>query len=79
MTLPFIPLNVFEEVAALDPLSEYPNPGNVGGTERKRVTEISSDIFERCPGREWIRNVTKYANMWKCESTCFPIYPNAYP
>ena len=59
---------MFEEVVVLDPLSLYPNPGDVGGTEWKRATEIASDIFERCPGREWIRNVTKYANTWKCKS-----------
>jgi len=65
LTVPFIPVAVFEEIAALDPLSEYPNAGGLGGTEWKRITEITSDIFERCPGREWIRNVTKYTNTWK--------------
>jgi hypothetical protein len=72
--LPFIPLTVFKEITALDPFSTYPNPGGVGGTEWKRSTEIASDIFERCPGREWIRNVTKYANTWKCKSliSCCP-------
>lgn len=64
--LPFIPLPVLEEIAALDPLSLYPNTAGVGGTEWKRTTEIASDILERCPGREWIRNVTKYSNAWKC-------------
>ncbi|KAF8858473.1 alpha/beta-hydrolase [Acephala macrosclerotiorum] len=59
-TLPFIDLAVFEKIVALDPLSVYPNTEDVGGTEWKRVTEIASDIFERCPGREWVRNVTKW-------------------
>jgi hypothetical protein len=66
VVLPFIPLPVFEETVALDPLSLYPNTAGVGGTEWKRATEIASDIFERCPGHEWIRNVTKYTNTWKC-------------
>lgn len=79
VVIPFIPLAVFEEVVALDPLSLYPNPGDVGGTEWKRTTEIASDIFERCPGREWIRNVTQYANTWKCKSP-YPIFasPNTH-
>lgn len=64
VVLPFIPLSVFEEIALLDPLSEFPDQG-VGGTEWKRTTEIASDIFERCPGREWIRNVTQYSHTWK--------------
>jgi len=65
VVLPFIPLTTFEEMSSFDPLSTYPNPGDVGGTEWYRTTQIASDIFERCPGREWIRNVTKYANTWK--------------
>jgi hypothetical protein len=59
-------------MTSLDPLSTYPNPGDVGGTEWYRTTQIASDLFERCPGREWIRNVTKYANTWKCESGLLP-------
>ena len=67
---------MFTTGVTLDPLSEYPNPGGVGGTEWYRTTEIASDIFERCPGREWIQNVTKYAHTWKCEAFSLSIYPS---
>lgn len=66
--LPFIPLSVFEEIAVLDPLDAFPDPDTTGGTEWKRLTEIASDLFERCPGREWIRNVTQFSHTWKCKS-----------
>ena len=66
--LSFVPVSTIEEVLALDPLSAYPDLyGNVGGTEWRRTTEIASDIYERCPGRAWIRNVTEHASTWKCE------------
>jgi len=52
----------------LDPLSAFPDPDLTGGTEWKRLTEIASDLFERCPGREWIRNVTQFSHTWKCKS-----------
>jgi hypothetical protein len=68
VVLPFVPLSVIEELLVLDPLSEYPNPYNVGGTEWKRATEIASDLFERCPGRAFIRNMTEYAPTWRCKS-----------
>jgi hypothetical protein len=68
VVLPFIPLSVFEEIAVLDPLSAFPDPDTTGGVEWKRTTEIASDLFERCPGREWIRNVTQYSHTWKCKS-----------
>lgn len=63
--LPNVPVAVIEEILALDPLYEYPDTDSGGGTEWKRTTEIASDLFERCPGREWIRNVTKFAPTWK--------------
>lgn len=65
--LPYVPLPVIEELLVLDPLSEYPNIYGVGGTEWKRATEIASDLFERCPGRAFIRNMTQYAPTWRCE------------
>jgi hypothetical protein len=55
-------------MAALDPLSLYPDfDDDVGGTEWFRTTVIASDLFERCPGRAWVRNVTEYAPTWKCK------------
>lgn len=65
--LPQVPIPVVAEVMALDPLFEYPSTGAeiAGGIEWKRTTEIASDLFERCPGREWIGNVTKFAPTWK--------------
>lgn len=74
--LPYVPLTTLEEMVALDPLSLYPDfDDDVGGTEWFRTTVIASDLFKRCPGRAWIRNVTEYAPTWKCEpiqtlSTC---------
>jgi hypothetical protein len=65
--LPFVPISVIEELLVLEPLSEYPNIYSVGGTEWKRATEIASDLFERCPGRAFIRNMTEYAPTWRCE------------
>jgi hypothetical protein len=70
--LPFVPLPVIEELLVLDPLSEYPNIYNVGGTEWKRATEIASDIFKRCPGRAFIRNMTEYAPTWRCVFSMTP-------
>jgi hypothetical protein len=56
-------------MAALDPLSLYPDfDDDVGGTEWFRTTVIASDLFERCPGRAWVRNVTEYAPTWKCKA-----------
>jgi hypothetical protein len=70
--LPFVPLPVIEELLVLDPLSEYPNIYGVGGTEWKRATEIASDIFKRCPGRAFIRNMTEYAPTWRCGFSITP-------
>lgn len=66
VVMPFVPISVIEEILTLDPLSTYPDTGN-GGVHWKRTTEIASDIFERCPGREWILNVTKVGPTWKCQ------------
>jgi carboxylesterase type B len=65
LVLPFVPLPVIEELLALDPLSLYPNRYSVGGTEWKRATEIASDIFERCPGREFVRNMSLFEHAWR--------------
>jgi hypothetical protein len=58
----------------LDPLSAYPDlvPG-VGGIDWYRTTQIASDIFEHCPGRAWILNVTQHAPAWKCEFAKAPL------
>jgi len=56
-------------MVALDPLSLYPDfDDDVGGSEWFRTTVIASDLFERCPGRAWVRNVTEYAPTWKCKT-----------
>jgi hypothetical protein len=65
--LPFVPLDVIKTLLVLEPLSLYPNRYPVGGAEWKRATEIASDLFERCPGREFARNMTEFKPVWKCE------------
>lgn len=65
--LSFVPLPVIEELLAFDTLSEFPNPYNVGGIDWKRATEIGSDLFERCPGRAFVRNMTQYAPSYMCK------------
>lgn len=66
VVLPFVSISTAVEILTLDPLSSSPNPGNVGGTEWKRATDIASDIFERCPGIAFARNMTAHAPGWKC-------------
>jgi hypothetical protein len=59
-------------MAALEPLSDFPNTAGVGGTQWKRATAIGSDLFEKCPGRAFIRNVTEYAPGWRCQYQIIP-------
>lgn len=65
VVLPFVPQPVMAELLQLDPLSDYPNPYPVGGTEWKRAAEIASDLFERCPGRAFVRNMTQSKPTWR--------------
>lgn len=67
VVLPFVSKETAAEILALDPLSESPNPGGVGGIEWKRATDIASDMFERCPGIAFARNMTAHAPGWKCK------------
>lgn len=71
--LSFVPLPTLLQLISLDALAAYPNPGPgvVGarladaGQEWKRATEIASDLFERCPGRAFARNVSLFRPVWK--------------
>jgi carboxylesterase type B len=65
VVLPFVPIPTILKLLALDPLATYPNPYHVGGTEWKRATEIASDLFERCPGRAFARNMSLSKPVWK--------------
>jgi carboxylesterase type B len=63
--LPFVPLPDIVELLGLDPLATYRNLYPIRGTEWKHATEIESDLFERCPGRAFARNMTLFKPTWK--------------
>jgi hypothetical protein len=73
VVLSFVPLPTILQLLSLDPLAQYPNPGPsvVGarlanaGQEWKRATEITSDLFERCSGRAFARNMSLFKPVWK--------------
>jgi carboxylesterase type B len=71
--LSFVPLPTIIQLLSLDTLAEYPNPGpsivggrlSGAGQEWKRTTEIASDLFERCSGRAFARNMSLFRPAWK--------------
>jgi carboxylesterase type B len=73
VVLSFVPLPTILQLISLDTLAEYPNPGPsiVGGRlenagqDWKRTTAIASDLFERCPGWAFARNMSLFRPVWK--------------
>jgi carboxylesterase type B len=88
VVLPFVPLPTIIQLLALDTLADYPNPnsGPAGarledaGMEWKRTTAIASDLFERCPGRAFARNMSLFKPIWKYRwNTALPSQLEAVP